>query len=71
MLYVEYDEPVHVDDKYICSQTVRILAEDAIRLRRAISLQVKETDIYASDADALDDFMIINWARLVEVPDAA
>jgi hypothetical protein len=68
MLYIEYDEPVHVGEEFICSQAVRMLASDAIRLRRAVSVRVKGRDIYESDQDALDDFMVINWARLVEAP---
>lgn len=64
--YVEFDEPFCFKENgpYTISQTVRIAAADVIAWQRWREPR------YESDEQALEDFLTVHWARIVEVPDA-
>jgi len=77
ILMVEWCEPWHYHDvneaphtKYI-NRVIRVTAEDAIIYQKAyVALENKvsnRTFEYKSDKEALDDFVIMNWGKLIEV----
>jgi hypothetical protein len=58
--FVEWVEPFHPDHTDI-TLIHRLTVEDAIKAFRATRPKFK-----GSDADALDDFMAVHWAVLVQ-----
>jgi len=46
--------------------TTDLTKEEAIAYQRRSCVQARGKDLYETDADALDDYMIVNWAWEVE-----
>jgi hypothetical protein len=61
--WVVYDGPYDNESPVIGCQ-VALLKEEAIRAQKRSAQKRGRT--YASDEAALDDFMVIHWARLEE-----
>lgn len=57
--YVEYDEPAYDRDGIVINQTIRMTAEDAAKLMRLLN-----PGRYASNEEALDDFVAVHWATV-------
>mgnify|MGYP001191666294 CR=1 FL=1 len=74
MKYVEWDEPWQMDEESSTSWvgvTSRMTCEDAIRWSKYLAEKFHKDHPkypYKTDQEALDDFIIINWARIVDVP---
>lgn len=70
--YIEFDEPwgeIRSDDGTVhtISQTIRLLKSDVIAWQMSMYRMTGQPK-YESEQEALDDFMIVHWARLVEAP---
>lgn len=60
MKILEYIEPGENDEPVV----VRLSQEDAIRSMK--ELRARQGYVYASDEEALQDFLVVNWATEVE-----
>jgi len=76
--YVEWVEPYHYvdDDKWDAHimRICRVSVEDAIVFQKAAvkhdnKLRGRDFE-YKTDADALDDFVVINWGTVIEEEEA-
>lgn len=59
---IEWDEPY--DSECKINVTLRMAKEDAITLQKNHAKKVRGY-IYNSDIEALNDFMVVHWAREV------
>jgi hypothetical protein len=67
MRIVEWIEPYHScpDGSYLGTLTCRLPVEVAIASRKEM---VKGTDFtYESDEQALDDFIVVHWAKVIDI----
>jgi hypothetical protein len=66
--WVEWDEPYGPEDVHmIC----RVKADEIIKHMKNLQEYKKDHPNYPykSDQEALDDFVVIHWARTLEYPD--
>jgi hypothetical protein len=64
--YIEYSDPHQVDDADGWVEIIhRIKWEDAAKLMRWIHRKDPRGDLYANDDDAAEDFLIINWGKII------
>ena len=70
MKYVQYNEPREGRDtqgnEVTCDVTLRVTVEHAVAMQRHQCYKARGVDIYKSDEDALNDFVVVNWATLVD-----
>jgi hypothetical protein len=64
--YVEWIEPYYTypDGRTIGPVYLKLSVEDAIEVRKVIAAQGNFT--YENDQQALDDFIVVHWGKLVE-----
>jgi hypothetical protein len=65
--YVAYDEPIFHPDgsgKVVGNQRIIMTVKDATKVSKIIAEH--EGHMYSNDEEALEDFIVINWAWLVE-----
>lgn len=66
--FIAYDEPVFHPEtgKHIKTKIIGITFEEALKIQNE---KVKDkTFKYASDQEAIEDFIVVNWAWIVEIP---
>lgn len=65
--YVEWIEPYYTyeDGRTIGPVYLRLSVDNAIEIRKVIA--AKENFIYENDQQALDDFLVVNWGKIIEV----
>lgn len=64
--WIEWNEPLRTDREPYCNTLRRALPEDVIAYQKDY---YESKNIYLSDEDLLDQFMVVNWAWKKEYND--
>lgn len=68
--YICWLEPYDQTETPVIGCEVRLKREDAILAQRRIAARLCPGFVYATDENALEDFVHARWASVVGVPDA-
>jgi len=59
--YVEWVEPFFESEPVI----MKITVATAIRFQKAAAARINKNFVYKSDEEALEDFLVVHWAKLI------